>query len=171
MQTDACTYYSFVLIQDKINVWNLGARNMQSRIKIVCFAEGMLCELEIHIVFFVVLFCFSSPNYFSSGKFGTWLGVFHRKKKIHLFIVKLPIIWHEQTENLDKLLKVLTVYLLFPALILGAAFNTVSWQYIKRSNFVNKVNLYFTVCLGIQESVFKWDRYSGILLISPGVVH
>lgn len=173
MQTDVCTYYSFVLIQDKINVWNLGGRNMLSRGKIVCFAPGQKeCFVNLKFILHFLSFCFGFPHqiiFWVGSKFGTWLGVFHRKK-IHLFIVKLSIIWHEQTENLDKLLKVLAMYLLLPAVILDVAFNTVSSQCIKRSNFL-KVNLYFTVCLGIQESVFKWDRYFGILLISSGVVH
>lgn len=56
-------------------------------------------------------------------------------------------------KSLDKLVKVLTVYLLLPAVILDATFNTASWQYVKRSRFLNKGDFHFTVCLGIQESV------------------
>lgn len=129
-------------------------------------------NLKFILHFLWYCFGFSPPNYFSSGE-QVWnlIRCFSQEKNIHIFIVKLPIIWSEQTKIIDKLLKVLTVHLLLPAVILDAAFNTASWQYAKRSSFLNKGNFHFTVCLGIQESVFTWDIYFGVLLISSGAVH
>lgn len=92
--------FFWTLIQNKINVWNLGDRNILSRnVLFGPWAEGIFHELEIYIAFFVGFWFFPYPiTSWVGSRFGTWLGVFHRKK-IYLFIVKLPIIWREQTEK------------------------------------------------------------------------
>lgn len=147
MQRDLCTYFLWFWNRIKLIYEIQGAETFFKEIKQSAWllSRRNFQELEIYIALFVVLF-FSTQLVFKWGAGLELDQVFLTEKKKSTYLQSSYQLYEvNKLKSLDKLLKVLTVYLLLPAVI----FDSASQQYIKRSNFFNKENLYLTVCLGI----------------------